>query len=395
MKTSLILFLLLFTKIAFAQINDSQLLLLKKMIEINSATENTEGLKDLGNLISQEFSIRNLIVTKIDVSPAHSNAHSVYQIRRPTSDNKITLIGHIDTVFAATSSFKTIRIEGSQIFGPGVIDMKGGILLMRELVLGLPETALDHIQIVLNDDEEIGSIYSKNTVRKLLSPNSSVLILEPGLPDGSVVTSQSGVAWYELSVTGKAAHAGLEPEKGFNACTELAHKITKTVELTDLSFNLNVNPGIITGGTKPNIVCEQASTKIDVRFREMVQLEKVEIQLNSITNNIYSHLLPPGFIPTMNLKKLAFLPPLNTDKTIFLFSLLKQLEATFEFEINNAHVGYGSDGNNLSDLPLNILVGLGPFGGGMHTENEFMDIHSFSQRYRLNLNLINKLLQMN
>ncbi len=91
----------------------------------------------------------------------------------------------------------------------------------------------------------------------------------------------------------------------------------------------------------------------------------------------------------MNLKKLAFLPPLSEDRTNVLFGMLKQIEGSVGLEINGTHVGYGSDGNTISDLPLIILVGLGPFGGGMHTENEFMDIKSFSQRYILNLALIN------
>lgn len=155
MKNIIASTLFLFGQIVSAELDNSQFIFLKKMVEINSGSENPKGLNELGDLISQEFLIRNLVVTKIDVAPNNPAAHSVYQIRRPTSDNKITLMGHLDTVFTPESTFRKLSIEGAKIIGPGVIDMKGGVLLIRDLIVGLPDSALEHLQIIFNDDEEI------------------------------------------------------------------------------------------------------------------------------------------------------------------------------------------------------------------------------------------------
>lgn len=393
MNAILIILILTWTSITLAQLNRDQFLLLKKMVEINSSTDNLEGLAELRQVITNEFKKLNFEVIPITMTAANQTSRTILQIRRPHSNNTITLLGHIDTVFPLSSRFAPLSMDNKIIRGPGVIDMKSGILLMREIVQNLNEEELNHVQIILNDDEEIGSIYSKNKLRQLIPPQTSVLIFEPGLSNGSVVTSQSGVAWFELTSYGKAAHAGLEPQNGFSACTEMGYKISKIVELSNLTSGINLNPGILTGGTTPNIVCDQSSLKIDMRFKTMNQYQTLTEELQKITDTIYSHFIPPQFTPSSSLKPLAFLPPLAEDKTSFLFHLLSQLAPKLGNSIRGSHVGYGSDGNNLSDLPINILVGLGPYGGGMHTKEEFMNLDSFNERLKLNINLIKELIR--
>lgn len=392
MKQILFVLTITWTSTVFG-INSDQLMFLSQLVNTNTSTENQDGLESLRALIKNEFERLNFEVKLVDANSSRPYSHQVMLIRRPHSNNSITLLGHIDTVFPPTSDFNSITVEENVIRGPGVIDMKSGILLLREIVQALNEDDLSHVQIILNDDEEIGSIFSKSIIRHLIPASASVLIFEPGLADGSVVTSQSGVAWFELSTQGKAAHAGLEPETGFNACTELANKITRVAELSDLNRGVNLNPGVVSGGSKPNVVCDQANVKIDMRFKTTEQYNLLSKDLQKITDTVYSRFLPPKFIPTSQLKQLAFLPPLNVEKTSTLFDLVLNLSNALGIKIKGAHVGYGSDGNNISDLPVNVLVGLGPYGGGMHTKNEFMDIGSFESRMKLNLGLIKKLIK--
>lgn len=393
MNAILIIIILTWTSITLAQLNQDQFLFLKKMVEINSSTDNLEGLTELRQVIANEFKKLNFEVIRITMTSANQTPRTILQIRRPHSNNTITLLGHIDTVFTLSSTFTLLTIDNKIIRGPGVIDMKSGILLMREIAQNLNEEELNHVQIILNDDEEIGSTYSKNKLRQLIPPQTSILIFEPGLSDGSVVTSQSGVAWFELTTYGKAAHAGLEPQNGFSACTEMGYKISKIVELSNLTNGVNLNPGVLSGGTRPNIVCDQSSLKIDARFKTMNQYQSLTEQLQKITDTIYSSFIPPQFHPSSSLKPLAFLPPLAEDKTSFLFNLLSQLAPKLGNSIRGFHVGYGSDGNNLHDLPVNILVGLGPYGGGMHTKEEFMNLDSFNERLKLNINLIKEIIR--
>lgn len=393
MKRLIIIILFTWSSITFGKLTSNQFLFLKQMVEVNSSTDNQEGLSVLRQILIEEFKRLNFEVTTIDVSPSPQNIRRLLQIRRPHSNNSITLLGHIDTVFPLSSNFKTLSIDNKTARGPGVIDMKSGILLMREITQALNEEELIHVQIILNDDEEIGSLFSKNMLRKLIPPHASVLIFEPGLEDGSVVTSQGGVAWFELTTNGKAAHAGLEPQNGFSACTEMSYKVIKIAELTDLTKGIHLNPGLMTGGSKPNIVCDQSNLKIDMRFKTIDQYQSLTKELQKIADTVFSRFLPPQFVPSSNIKPLALLPPLHEEKTSFLFQLLSNLETTLNTKIHGTHVGYGSDGNNLSDLPINILVGLGPYGGGMHTKDEFMNLDSFNARFKLNINLIKELIR--
>jgi glutamate carboxypeptidase len=391
-KRVILFCLIIFSEISWAQLSGVQYNFLKRLVEVGSATDNPAGLAIVRQRIVDEFSAMGFLVKTLTLgSAAGAEGHKVLQIRMAKSDNKITLLGHTDTVFSDALDFRNISKNGKMIYGSGVIDMKGGIVLIREIVQGLSVKEREHLQIILNDDEEIGSIYSKQILRSLIPLGSSVLVYEPGLPDGSVVSSQSGVVWFQLDTFGKAAHAGLEPEKGFSACTEISYKLTKVAELSDLSKNLNFNPGLVSGGTKPNVVCERATAKIDMRFRTMDQFNENIVKIQKITDTVLSHFIPANFVPTATLKQISLLPPLNEERTLPLFNIISEIGRSMGINFKKTYVGYASDGNNLSDLPINIIVGLGPYGGGMHTKDEFMDTSSFESRLRLSLDLVKKL----
>jgi glutamate carboxypeptidase len=365
---------------------------LKKLVDTNSGTENIDGQEKVRKLIKAEFAKHKLNVEEIAVTNAQNQERKILRLQKSGSSGEIVLLGHIDTVFSTTSTFQKLRIDGDKISGPGIIDMKGGIALINEILSNLSESELNRVQIILNDDEEVGSGASKAKLLELTKNAKSILVFEPGLPDASVVTSQSGVAWYNLVVNGKAAHAGLEPEKGFSACTELSYKIVQAAKLSDLVNGINVNPGVIEGGTKPNIVCEKASVRLDLRFKKLKQLTDLENALTKITKTIYIK-TPIDFTPSASLTQVAKLSPLTEEKSAKIFSVFSSVAKALSLSAKSSHVGYGSDGNNLSTGEADILVGVGPYGGGMHTENEFMSAKSFAEREKLVTAFIKELLK--
>src|SRR5262249_43550164 len=154
-------------------------------------------------------------------------------------------------------------------------------------------------------DEETGSTVSRAKLIELTQGLDGVLVFEPGLPDGSVVTSEAGVRWLKLSVAGKASHAGLEPDRGVNACLELADKVLKFSQLSDPAHGLYVNPDVIQGGSTPNVICDQAAAKIDIRFRENNQYQLLRAQLDQLLLQpvIFNPIL--NLAPTLALEELA------------------------------------------------------------------------------------------
>ena len=203
--------------------------LLEKLVNINSGTRNIDGLDANRQVLIPEFEKLGFEVTTHDLKDGHKLLSMVV----PGSKPEVLLMGHIDTVFKKDSDFQKFEVRGDRIYGPGVIDMKAGIVLMLDLLKRFKNTGqLGKFIVIINDDEEIGSPYSKDLVKKLVAGVKTGLVFEPGLPGGAVVTSHSGVYWLTLSVEGKAAHAGLEPEKGINACLELSEKVVRISKLS-------------------------------------------------------------------------------------------------------------------------------------------------------------------
>lgn len=364
--------------------------LLKEIVDINSGTRNVDGLDAVRKVLIPAFEELGLKATVHDLE----DGHKLVAMKVPGGKPELLLMGHIDTVFPKDAKSQDYRVEGDRIYGPGVIDMKAGIVLMVELLKTLRKTDLTKkVLVVINDDEEIGSPYSRDLVKKLTAGVPSGLVFEPGLPDGAVVTSQSGVRWLSLSVQGKASHAGLEPEEGINACVALSHKVVDISKLTDFSRKLTVNVGVIEGGTKPNVVCEAAKAGIDVRFVEEDDLEKTLRMIRAIAAKAYVYNAHLKAAPKASLKTSAALPSLPASRTRRLFGLLKIAGEKVGQKVTGRHVGYGSDANNLADTGLDLLVGLGPYGQGMHTDGEYLTISTFDARLALTAALVREIVR--
>jgi glutamate carboxypeptidase len=363
--------------------------LLRRLVDINTATDNAAGLDAARAALVPEFEKLGFAARTIELG----GGHRLLAFDAPQSKPKLLLTGHLDTVFKKDSAFQALRADGGSLRGPGVIDMKGGLVLMRDVLAGLDPETRRGVRVLVNDDEETGSALSKGRMAELSDGIRDVLVFEPGLPDGALVVSESGVRWLKLSVAGRAAHAGLEPEKGINACVELSSKIVRLAALTDMSRNLTVNAGVIEGGTRPNVVCEQASTTVDVRYREEADLDSTLAKLESIRAKMSVHNALLGLDPSAKLEELARVPSMSAAASRELYAAASRAAAAVGVKVAGRHVGYASDGNHLAAAGHRVLVGLGPYGGGLHAESEFMAARSFEDRLKLDTELIRSLLK--
>jgi glutamate carboxypeptidase len=364
--------------------------LLERIVNINSGTRNIEGLEAVRQVLIPEFEKLGFAITIHDLD----DGHKLLSMTVPGATPELLLMGHIDTVYPKDSEFQTYELRGDRIYGPGVIDMKGGIVLMLSLLAEYKDSdRLDRIMVLINDDEEIGSPYSQALVRELAAGVGSGLVFEPGLPDGAVVTSHSGVHWLTLSVEGKPSHAGLEPELGINACLELSDKVVRISKLSDYGRKLSVNVGTIEGGTKPNVVCESARAGIDIRFVEKDDLDRTLAAIRAIADEmaVYNEILQAA--PIAGIEILVDTPSMPPALTERLYGLLRIAARTVNQDVSGRHVGYASDANQLAPTGMDLLVGLGPYGGGMHTGDEHMIVSTYDERLALTRALVEEILK--
>ncbi len=353
---------------------------LKDLVEIPSGTSSIGAQQRMRDRIRQEFMALGLDATEIE----GASGRKVLVLQMQGAKPHILLVGHTDTVPNPTGNRPKLTVDDLTLKGSGVIDMKGGIVVMHKVLKDLATQGrtdiLKSVRIVLNDDEETGSVGSREILQKQAEGCDAALILEPGLPDGALVTGHSGIRWIKITVHGKAAHAGLEPEKGLNACVELGHKLVSLGSLSDIANHLTVTPGVIEGGTAPNTICETASVKLDIRYRNRSDLEEVLKKIRTISDRSYTANDLLGFKTSAEIEELVAIPPMPEDVSKSLFNIARMSGATLRQNVTGQSVGYVSDGNQLASLGIPILVGLGPYGGGMHSSAEFMDVRSFSER---------------
>ncbi|AMP02954.1 M20/M25/M40 family metallo-hydrolase [Collimonas pratensis] len=363
--------------------------LLERLVNINTETHNLAGLEQVRQLLIPQFESLGLVLTRHRLA---QDGREVLSFEMPGAQPKVLLVGHLDTVFPVTGAFQKLKDQGNRLAGPGVIDMKGGVVLLLNVLAQLKEHGgLDQVRVALNDDEEIGSPNSKATLRDLAQGLPFGLVFEPGLEDGSVVSSQSGVRWIKLTTTGKAAHAGLEPEKGIDACLDLAIKVKKVAGLAQAGKGLTINPGLMDGGSKPNVVCENASVTFDIRFRSLADWQDVSSAIRQIgaVSDVYNASLQQG--THTEVTQLAEMPLLPVADTAELLERIQTSARSLGQTVGARAVGYGSDGNNLAETGMQLLVGVGPYGGGMHSDQEFMLLRSYQERLSLITLLITQL----
>jgi glutamate carboxypeptidase len=299
---------------------------------------------------------------------------------------RVLLLGHYDTVYPlGTLASMPCRVDGNKLTGPGVLDMKSGICLMLSAIAALKEWHGElprPVSVLLVSDEEVGSDSSRAITEALAKKSAAVLVLEPSYgPKGAVKTARKGVGEYQVKVTGKASHAGLDFEKGVNAVLELSRQIQKASGFTDLKKGLTVNVGLVSGGTRANVVPAEAAAAVDVRIARLKDAAGIEKKMRSLRPfNRKCKVEVSGGINR---------PPMERNAGVAaLYEKAVRIAAGLGWKLAEAAVGGGSDGNFTAGLGIPTLDGLGGVGDGAHATHEHIVISELPRRAALIAGLI-------
>lgn len=288
----------------------------------------------------------------------------------------ILVLGHFDTVWpTGTLNRMPLHERDGRLYGPGIFDMKAGIaaamLAMRALIER--HAAPAHVVMLWTTDEEIGSGTSRSLIEEIARTSSAVLVLEPSLPHGAAKTSRKGVGEFEVVVHGIAAHAGLDPGKGASAIHELARQVLALEALQEPDRGITINVGVISGGSRTNVIADRASAAIDVRVQTMEDAARLEGAIRSLR-------------PTRSSLRLEVSggigrPPLERSPAVVrLYEEARLVAATLGRDLREGAAGGGSDGNFTGALGVPTLDGLGPEGDGAHAVHEYVVLDDLSWR---------------
>ena len=290
---------------------------------------------------------------------------------------RLLLIGHMDTVFdPGTAAQRPYRSEGGRAFGPGVTDMKAGLLAGIHAIAALQEAGeRPAVTFVANPDEEIGSRFSSPVIRALAPEHDAVLVLECARANGDIVSARKGIADYHVTITGRAAHAGVEPEKGRSAILEAAHQVLALHALNGRWPTVTVNAGVIHGGTRPNVVPERCELQVDLRAATSVAFDEAAAEIERLAAS------PTVPDVRVALSRTAGHPPMEkTEASARLVALAVEIAGELGFSLRDAATGGASDANTTAALGIPTLDGLGPIGGDDHSVDEWLDLDSVVPR---------------
>jgi glutamate carboxypeptidase len=289
----------------------------------------------------------------------------------------IVLLGHTDTVHRrGTLAQRPWRAEDNRIYGPGIFDMKANCALAIESLRACEATGtsvIGPVVLVLTCDEENGSPTGRSLVEAETRNARAVLVLEPPASGGRVKTARKGTGMFTIAAHGRAAHAGLDPEKGASAVLEIAHQIVRLHAMNDLASGTSVNAGVVQGGTLSNVVAAEAAAEVDIRFTTLAAAKRLE---QDILN-----LRPVDERVQLSIKGGINRPPLErNEKVQALYEHARRIAAIFDCDLGETSVGGASDGNFVAALGVPVLDGLGIDGDGAHAAHEHILIDNIAGR---------------
>lgn len=383
-------------------IKDQQSQMLETLIEwsrINSGSSNLSGLKVMEERIADAFAPLGASVDFIQLEPterlnhdgtveAVENGRSILISRRPTANRRVLLTGHFDTVFPADSDFQDVTwLDDNVLNGPGVADMKGGILVMLHALMAFE--ASDQAEnlgweVLLSPEEETGSLASGPVLAERAKHAQIGLTYEPALADGTLAGARAGSGNWSLVVKGKAAHAGREFDLGRNAVVKLSQIIGELSDLTGGRPKLTVNPAVISGGVAPNIVPDQAFCRFNARVHEPDDAIWLQEKLAAI---IAKHHGKDGFEVIMH-GGINRPPKPITEAIGRLMEAVRACGAFNDIKVDYVATGGCCEGNNLAAAGLPNVDTLGVRGGKIHSADEFVCVDSLSERAALSATIL-------
>lgn len=358
---------------------------IRQLVEIESPSDNKPAVDQLGALLAGRFEKIGGHAKFHHVQ--HFGEHLQVDFAGARGGKPVLLLGHIDTVYPmGTLSAMPCRVADGRLWGPGVLDMKSGIALVLHALEGLRAWHNDSlprpVTVLLVSDEEVGSSSSRRITESLARRSEAVLVLEPAYGiKGALKTARKGVGEYTLKVTGKAAHAGLDFEKGESAILEMARQIVAISRLVDLKRGLTLNAGLISGGTRTNVIPAEATVSLDVRVARMKDASRLDRQLRALR--------PFNRKCRMEITGGVNRPPMERSAGVAsLYKKASEIAKQLGWKLEEAAVGGGSDGNFTASLGIPTLDGLGGVGEGAHASHESIIISELPRRAALLAELI-------
>jgi glutamate carboxypeptidase len=263
--------------------------------------------------------------------------------------------------------------------GPGCFDMKGGIVVLFFALQALRTRGLQparRLEVLFTSDEEVGSPTSRPLIEHTADGAAVAYVLESPLPGGTLKTARKGTGDFVVRITGRAAHAGVEPQKGISATGELAHQILALHALNDYAVGTTVNVGVVHGGTRPNVVAAEAEAHVDIRVETLAEAVRIEAAIRGLRTHL------PGVV--LGIDGGLNRPPMERSAAMgALFEQARRNAAAMGVELHEGSTGGGSDGNFTAAMGVPTLDGLGPEGEGAHAAHEHVDTESFPRRVAL------------
>jgi glutamate carboxypeptidase len=335
---------------------------LEALVRCESPTEDLDACRNVVRLASD-------IATRVLGTPAEIKeieGRPVFWWGSP--EPEIILLGHLDTVWPHGSYQPLWEVNGDVVKGPGVFDMKAGFLQALYALKGVEGS----VALIATTDEETGSHTSRAFIQELSAHAKAVLVLEASL-DGKIKTGRKGTSMYQVHVHGLASHAGLEPEKGVNATTEIAHIVLKVSELENVEYGTTVVPTVLRSGNTTNTVPDHAVLDIDIRSFKMSELERIDAAIRNLrAENPKVRIEVSGGINR---------PPLQEQSTAALYERAEKVAASLGIApLGSARVGGASDGNFAAAAGAPVLDGLGAVGGGAHAPTEWVSAKTLEPR---------------
>ncbi len=354
---------------------------LTRLVEMESPTDNKSALDRLGEHLATRLQHLGAEVEVFPQAQAGDHLRARWGSSEGEGEGGLLLLCHMDTVWdMGTLAERPVVIQDGRLFGPGAFDMKGGIvtaLWAIRVLRGLNFMPKRRITLLLTSDEETGSKTSRPIVEMEALQHDAVLVLEPAQPPSAALkTWRKGVGMYQVRTIGISAHAGAAHEEGVNAIEELAHQVVAIQALTDYAAGTTVNVGVVSGGTRSNVVPESAWARVDVRVMNQAEADRLDASLRSLQ----PHLKGARLEVTGGINR----PPMvRTAAGLSLFQKAAEIAAELGFSVTETGTGGGSDGNFTAALGVPTLDGLGVVGDGGHAQHEHVVISSLPERAAL------------
>lgn len=355
--------------------------LLEKFVRCESPSFNKEAVDRMGEIVAAEWQRRGAQVRVLRQAKRGNHVRAEISPVTGRGEGQLMVLGHMDTVYPfGTLATMPFRISGGRAWGPGTFDMKSGIVLAlfaADALWALKIIPRKRLVFFWNSDEEIGSESSRKLIEAEARRSDAVFVMEPSLgPQGRLKTARKGVGSAEVIVTGRSAHAGIEPERGVNAVHELALQIERLMKMNDPRRGITVQATVIGGGTVSNVVPDRARAEVDIRFMRLADAKPLDRKIHSLKPILRG--------AKVEVRGGVNRPPLErTPGGAKLFAHAQSLMREMGIAVGEASTGGGSDGNFTSALGIPTLDGLGAVGDGAHSPHEHVVIRHLPERAAL------------